>query len=433
MKKFLTLLLFLIFSVQCAFAIQETKKVDLKTAIEIAQKNNLDIKSERLEIHKAKNDIKISNRLQNPDFNLFYNIGPSGHGNPQQIGMTELIELGKRGARKKLAKANYQLTKENLDYLEFDLKMDVREAYINLVAAKSVLKSLQDEYDWLTELLEITEEKMKTNSELELDLIQAQMAHNQMETQLNTAKMNKKVALIEFNKVINSQNEFFDSADEIFQETNNYEEMMTLHPEKDFPDFSLIAGNSLNNRYDIKIARAEIEIAKKNLITVSRQRIPDLAVTGGYGYQNRSLSDDGTFKNGAYVAANIVNLPLFYNYSPEIKNAKIALDKALIKYESVENKALKDLEKAYETFVTSKINLNYYNNKLVKESKALINASKQGYKEGKTDLTSLIVMEQAYQSIIAGYTYALSDYYNAWVGFLRELNREEFNFDSENI
>ena len=39
-------------------------------------------------------------------------------------------------------------------------------------------------------------------------------------------------------------------------------------------------------------------------------------------------------------------------------------------------------------------------------------------------------MEQSYKSIIVGYTYALAEYYNCWIDFLRETNAEEFNLEA---
>ena len=77
--------------------------------------------------------------------------------------------------------------------------------------------------------------------------------------------------------------------------------------------------------------------------------------------------------------------------------------------------------------------LNYYNDKLLKNSEEMIRVSKRSYEVGKSNLTTLIVMEQSYKSIIVGYTYALAEYYNSWIDFLREVNQEELKSDYETI
>ena len=64
----------------------------------------------------------------------------------------------------------------------------------------------------------------------------------------------------------------------------------------------------------------------------------------------------------------------------------------------------------------------------------LIKASRQSYKEYKTDLTTLITMEESYRMISVNYTYALANYYNAWNAFIREVNNEKFTVNEvENI
>lgn len=433
MKKIFITLLILIAGHVC-FAENSVQKINLSEAVNLAIKNNIDFQANKLDTEIAKNNIKVANKLQNPDFDIFYNFGSAGKGNPQLFGMTETIEIAKRGARKKLAKANYELAKENLNFYEFDLKMDVREAYINLVAAKSILKSLQEQQKLLKELLTIAQRRYEAGAAPEIDVIQAEIALNQMTTQVNTAKVNVKSATFEFNKTINPKDKTylkFDTVDDLFR--NNFIDLATPNPKSQMPEFETIAEDSLKSRFDIKIAKQQINVAEKNLTVIARQRIPDLEIQGGYGYQSKGMSDDGRFKTGAYAGASLVNLPLLYAYRPEIKNAKLEVEKAELNYISTKNKALKDLNNAYEKFVTAQMNLNFYNDKLLKNSDEMIRVSKRSYEVGKSNLTSLIVMEQSYKSIIIGYTYALADYYNCWINFLREVNQEELKTDNEVI
>lgn len=431
MKKLLFLLILYFIPTGC-FGIEETQKINLQQAIGITIENNLDIKVTTLDSDIAKNNVKIANRLQNPDFNAFYFLGAAGRSEPNQLGFTELIEIGKRGVRKNLAKANLELVAQNVDYRKFTIEMDVREAYVNLVAAKSVLDTMEQQRELQEELLEIAQRHVKSGFVPEIDAIQATIALNQMITQVNTAKANVKSALFEFNKIINSKEKtFYDSVDKVLYENNNFEELMTPPPTTCFPEFDAISERALENRYDIKIAKQEIEVAKKNLTVVMRKRVPDLELVGGYAYQTMTQTDDRRYNSGAYVGGNIVNLPVFYNYAPEIKNAKLQLEQAELKYESVKNKAVKDLNSAYYKLQIAAANLNDYETKILTSSEELIDLSVKDYETGKSDLTSLIVMKQSYKSIIVGYTLALAEYYNSWTNFLREVNSDEFELISD--
>ena len=435
MKK-LFLLITILLIVQCkAIADDNFKKVYLNEAIEVALKNNLDLKSAQLEINIAKNNIKSANRLQNPSIDAFYFMGGAGRSEPKQLGISQDIEIAKRSARKNLAKSNLKLAEKNIGYTKFDLKMDVREAYINLVAAKSILHTLEQQKQLQEELLEIAKKRATAKKVPEVDVLQAEIALNQMITQVNSARVNVKTALSAFNKIINDPNNItYDSMDKIFSEENNFDEMLTPPPDFEFPEFSEIVNKALENRYDIQISKQQIDVAEKNLTVVVRQRIPDISIVGGYAYQVGSQTDSGNFNSGAYAGASLVNIPLFYNYSPEIQNATLKLKQAEINFASTKNKAIKDVSAAYEKFLTAVENLNNIEKKIVKDSEELIEISKESYEQGKSDITSLIVMKQSYRSIIVGYTYALAEYYNSWTNFLREVNDENFDLpESDNL
>ena len=414
------------------FAVQDVKKVYLNQAIDAALENNIDLQAAKLERNIAKNNIKTANRLQNPSFDAFYFLGAAGSSEPKQLGVSENIEIAKRKARKNLAESNLKLVEKNIDYTIFDLKMDVREAYINLVEAKSILDTLEQQEELQEELLKIAKVRVKNHNAPDIDVIQAEIALNQMITQVNSARVNVKKALSDFNKVINNpDNIVYDSMDNIFSEENNFQEMMTPPPNFDFPSFDEIVQNAIRNRYDIQIAKQEIDVAEKNLTVTARQRIPDIQLTGGYAYQVGSYTDSGNFNNGAYAGASLVNIPLFYNYSPEIQNAALKLKQAELKYESSKNRAVKDVSAAYDRFLTAADNLNHYEKKIITGSEELIETSKNSYEAGKSDITSLIVMKQSYKSIIIGYTQALAEYYNSWTNFLREVNDEKFTLPDD--
>ena len=433
LKRFFITIIALFCFINTSFGIEDVRKVYLNEAINAALKNNIDLQVAQIELNIAKNNIKSANRLQNPSFDAYYFMGASGRTEPRQLGATQEIEIAKRNARKKLAESNLKLSEKEFDYTTFDLKMDVREAYINLVATKSILFTLEQQEELQEELLKIAKARVKAHSTPQIDVIQAEIALNQMITQVNTANVHVKNALANFNKVINDPNNIvYDSMDKIFLEENNFEEMLTPAPDYKFPDFSEIKQRALENRYDIKISKQEIDIAEKNLTVVARQRIPDFQISGGYAYKPGAYSDSGNFNNGAYVGGSLVNIPLFYNYSPEIQNATLKLKQAELKNESVQNKALKDVKAAYDRFLTAADNLNHYESKIVTGSEELIETSKKSYEAGESDITSLIVMKQSYKSIIIGYTQALAEYYNSWTNFLREVNDENFSF-AENL
>ena len=429
---FVTFLIFFINTSHCCA--NNYEQIDLKTAIDIANKNNLDIKASKFNVDIAKNEIKISNRLQNPSIVTTWNFGDAGKGNPNQIGLAETIELFKRAPRKRLAQTNYNLTQENYEYQKFDLKMDVAEAYIKLVVAKSVLQKYEHQQKFLEELLKISNLNNKEKNRLDLDTIEARIALNQIITEVNKAKTNAKTARISFNRVINAQDTNYDSLDTNLSKENGITGINIPETSAKLPPFKSIEDSAIQNRYDIRIAKNQIELAKKKLTVVVRQKVPDIEIAAGYGYQTIGLADDNKHKSGAFLGANLVNIPVLYSYRPEIKNAQMEIEKANLEYISTVNKAKKSVEIAYEDFITAQLNLDSYNDKILKDSEELFALFEQKYKVENVDFATLAAVEESYQDLVVGYSEALSDYYTSWIRFLREINSEDFSFDKkENI
>lgn len=402
-------------------------KLTLPQAIDYALKNNLEIKSSRLNIDKAKNDIKTAGRFQNPYINMFVNSGKAATDNPQNIGLIQPFEIGKRGPRKKLAQANFELTKGNVALAEFYLRLDVRQAYVDLVAAKSVLKILEEQKQLLVELYHVAQRKYEVGTAPEMDVIQAKMTLDLLVTQVNTARTTVDVARNNFNKTLDSIG--FDTAEDYLPDQKDFIFLLTPRPQEQMPDFMKVANIAADKRIDLKNAKQDVEVARKNLVVVTRQRIPDIEIGGGLIFVPNSLATSRQNTEGYYVISNITNIPLFYQYVPEIKNAKIQVDQKELKYNALRHEALLNLCSTYEEFVTAQTNLNYYNDALLTESRRFLGMAKKSYEIGKTSITDLIFIQQSYRSILMGYTGSLSNYYNSWVDFLREVNDEEIKLD----
>lgn len=410
-----------------AFCIEEITKISIQEAINIAVENSMELQSQKLNVQIAKNNIKAANRLQNPSIDTNWMIGSAGKGNPHGIGVTQMIEVFKRKHRKKSAQASFEVSDETARYKNFDLKMDVREAYINLVSAKTIVDSLEIEEKSLLEINRLVKERYKAGKASETDVIQSDISINHIKTQLNTARTNIMAARFQFNSVMDTD-PIYDSIVESFEEDGHFDKLLTPSPKTQLPGFSDILALAEQNRYDLKIAQKEIEVAKNNLKIQTSKRVPDIEIGGGYLFQPIGMSGEaGRYLNGAYVNANIVNLPILYNFAPEIKNAKLEIEKAELKYAAAQNNAFANLSSAYEKLVNAQTNLNYYTDSLIEDSKRMMKTSKKNYEEGKTDLTPLILIEQSYRSIIIGYTTALTQYYSAYINFLREVDVENLD------
>ena len=412
---------------QTSAEISTYEKISMPCAIDYALSHNLDIKGNRLNIDIAKNSIKTANRLKNPSLISFFNMGKAATDNPNNVGLVFPIEILKRGPRKNLAKSNLELTKGSVALAELTLRLDVRQAYVDLVAAKSMLKILNEHRKLLTELAMISQRKYELGAVPEMDVIHAKMTLNQLLINVNSANTQVYVARYNFNKLLNSKN--YDSQEDYLPEQNKFIALLTPKATEKMPTFEELFDIALQRRLDLKNAQKDIDVAQKNLVVVIRQRVPDIELGGGYLFVPSQLATSETLAQGVYAMGNITNIPLLYQYSPEIKNAKIQVEQKQLAYDSLKKQAYMDLHSAYDEFITAQNNLNYYTDVLLAESRQFLNMAKRSYEAGKSSMTDFIFVQQSYKAIIMNYTTALADYYNSWVNVLREVNDEELKLN----
>ena len=424
LKKFLTALL-LILTTSTGYAIQEEQKIDLKGAIEVALQTNPQIKLSKLDINIARNNIVIADRLQNPSIHTFQNIPKAGVGNPQQIGVDYTIEILKRGKRKEAAKTYSLAAIDSQKFLEYSLITEVKKSYINLLVKKSHLQILKEQEALYEELYKRMEEDVKQEKLPETEAIQAKIVLNRAIMYSNIARSEVISAQNYFNSVMNTSNINYDTKEDILPD--DYAVLMTINPTDESINFNDIKNYALAHRYDLLAAKKEVQAAKNKLEAVKSQRIPDIELTGGYAYQTKGMSGDGHYQSGGYVGASLVNIPLLYNYSPEIQNAQIEIEKAELKYKDIEIDAIRNLTDAWEKFVIARNNLNFYNSELLNNSEELMSASRKSLQNSEIDLTTFLVSKKLYLELILGYQDTLGEYYTSFAELLKEINADSIN------
>ncbi len=406
---------FAVDSTQLAHSDADRYKISLEQAINMALDGNIELQEQRKNLGISQNNVKKANALKNPQFQSNLLMGPIAKGNSSQVGLMLPIEVTKRGARKKAALADLSYTENKIKDYEFKLKLRVRTSYFNLLVAKSELKIMQDRRDLLEDLLDIAKGKPKSSPNYEIEVLQADMKLKKQDVNINRAKIDIRTAQYNFNRVLNLANNptLYDVQDySIFGQE--------FYTQLNLPSYEELESIAIKNRYDIKMSEDKILKAKKDLEVITRQRIPDLYLSGGYAFAH-----DGT--SGAFVGAGL-DIPALYRYTPEIKNAKLEYDKAQLEYNSIINITKNVIHTNYDKFVMAQENVGHYK-EIVEESNKILNLSKQRYRKGKTSLANLIIVEHSHQELLNEYLEAVRAYYNAYIALLQEIGMDNFTID----
>lgn len=392
---------------------QDMAKVSLSTAIEMALTGNIELQEKRKNLGIAKQEIKSANKLKNPQFISNILTGKISNANSSQVGVLLPVEIAKRGVRKESAQINAAMVQHEVKQYEFDLKLRIRRAYFDLLQAKSDLKIMEERKVLLEDLLDIAKGKPKDSESYNIDILQADMRLKKQLIAINKARANVQTARYNFNRVLNLENdaEFYDSReDSLFDKSFLYE--------IEIPPYEEAKKMAMENRQDLQAALKNIEKKKKELQIAKRQRVPDLAVGGGYAFSMGEKSA-GEHLSGAFVSVN-ADLPVLYQYTPEIKAAMIAIEKTELDYQARVKVTQNTLKTNYEKFLIAKENVGHYN-AIIDESNEILSLSRARYKKGKSSLMNLIINEHTHQEYLNEYISAVGVYYNTYIALLRDM------------
>jgi len=413
MKKIITLIISLLIFTLPSYA--EIKRISMDDAVELALKNNLALNAKRKEAAILLQDVKIANALKNPQFQSNFLMGKVTRGNSSQFGLAVPIEIAKRGPRKKVAEANLHLVENEIRKAEHDLKIEVMEAYFNVLYLKSVVSIMQDRKELLDEMHRIAENRNKDKN-YKIDSLQSEIRCKKQAIQLNQAKANLISAQFHLNDTLNLE-DTSDMYDTVESSLFNELPIMDIH----LPEYDFIQEIAMICSYSLRIADSNLEVYQRELSVAKHKVIPDLTVTGGYAYQTAHQTGTEALP-GAFVGA-FFDVPIFYSYRPDVKKSEMILQRANMDKKSFENRLKIALKQDYNDFKYAKENMKYYKD-ILSMSDEILKMSKQRYQKGETSLINLMYIENSHQSILNEYINAMQVYYMAYLDLMHNVGHD---------
>lgn len=415
MKK-IVITLFLLFSI-CLPSSSQVVHITLDNAVNLALENNLDLKSKRKKAEELQQEIKIANALKNPRFESNFLIGRVTRGNSSQFGLSVPVEVAKRGIRKKIAQTNLDIVEKEIKASEHDIKIEIMKNYFNILYLKSVVLIFQEREKLFKNLKTIAEQKSKKYVNYDVDILQADMKYKRQLVYLNKAKADLLIAQFKLNDTINIKNSenMYDTIEESLFINDLSLLNLTLLP------YQTIEDTAMKYSYSLAIAESNITKSEQEVTQAKRQRIPNLTIGGGTAYQTAHQTG-GDSLPGAYIAIG-ADIPILYSYSPDIKKAKIVLERSNIDKDSFENHLRYALKQDYNEFKYAKANMEHYKN-ILSESQKLMNTYSKRYEKGQTSLQNFIQVETMHQETLKDYIGAAQAYYDSYLNLMQNVGHD---------
>lgn len=412
MKKVIIILTLILLNVNSAYA--KVIHVNLDDMIQIGFQHNQQMKIKRLELEAAEKDIKIANRLQNPQIQSNIVMGNVALGNSSQAGIALPIEVMKRGVRKNAAIEQYKIKDTELKQFQHNFKLQVMQAYFEVLYAKSVYKIQEDRLKLFERLVQITTDRPEDSVSYEIDNLKADIQYATQKIELNRARAEMLAKQFELNKVLNTGD---DSVMYDTQESTLFGDWAFLKIK--LPEYKFIEKTALEYSYMIRISENTIKKSELEAKLATRQRIPDVTLAGGYAWQAHPKAVD---YGGAFIGMGM-DIPILYNYTPDIQKAEIFLEKNKANKVAYEYQLKFALKKDYNIFKYSAENMEY-SKKILEDSKRIVKLSTESYIAGRNSYSDLVINENAHQDILTTYLSAMSRHFYSYLELMQDIGHD---------
>jgi cobalt-zinc-cadmium efflux system outer membrane protein len=317
----------------------DTIKLTIKQAEDQFIKNNLQLIAQRFNIDNASAQVITAKLFNNPDFSFSNGIyandvsqGPAYK--EQSFSLSQLFTTaGKRNRNIQLARIGVEQAKYQFFDLLRTLKFTLRSDFYNIYYQEQSALVYDKEINSLSQTLKLFKEQYQHGNIAEKEVLRIQSQLYSLQAEYSTMQNTIDTTQSEFRLLIKAS-------------TRTYI--------KPLVDDSLVAGKNIVagtpyqrlldsayvNRYDLKLAQANVTYNDMNLRLQKATAIPDFSLSVNYdklgGYGNNFLGAGLEF-----------NLPFFNRNQGNIKQARIAIDQSNIQLQSQHDQVESDVVTNY--------------------------------------------------------------------------------------
>ncbi|SDZ95720.1 TolC family protein [Pedobacter hartonius] len=322
--KFYTLLFCLTllgFAEHAAAQSADTLQLTLPQAEKLFVQNNYQLIARNYQTDQARADIitaklfdnptlSAETQLYNPDTKRFFETSKTN--GEYQASISQLVKLaGKRNKNIQLATAGVKLAEYQYFDLMRTLRYNLRANFYKTYYAQQSAKLYQQQISSLQKLLSASEEQLKAGNIAVKDIIRIKSLVYSLQTEYNTLQNNIEDMETDLKLMTNIKPDSNISLVMDPSEEQNYQLDKTV--------YTSLLDSAQNNRADLKLTQTGITYAEKSLMVQKALAVPDVQFSLVYDLQ-------GSHPNNYTGLGLSIPLPLFNRNQGEIKKAKIAID-----------------------------------------------------------------------------------------------------------
>jgi cobalt-zinc-cadmium efflux system outer membrane protein len=365
------------------------------------QANNPTLRAGRLNIDEAKANEITANLRPNPQLGIvldqFSIFTPStlSPGSAQWTPtVTQLIERqGKRRLRFQSAQLATRVAQSGSQDIERSLLFNLRDAFIRLLAAKSVLQLAKDNLLRYDKVIEVNTERYKAGDVAKIDLQRVELQRAQLESDYQNAQVNLQQAKLDLLNLMNERTpvQQFD----VFGEFDFHEVI---------PDLGEARQAALSSRPDLQSAQEGVQKAEID---------HKLAWANGSTDPTLGLEYQRTQNINTLGIDFQVPLRIFDRNQGEKQRTQIEIERSNRLREALQSGVLRDVDSAHATLLSVLGLLRPYRDRYIPEATEVRETISFSYAHGGASLLEFLDAQREYRDTQLAYRNLIASYLNA--------------------
>lgn len=352
----------------------------LATAIEVALRDNAELKSARARWEAMQERPNQAKALPNPMLSYGGMDMADGGDWPDTGEMRFMVQqdfpwFGKRGLREGMAWKDAQVMRYELEAMTREVVMMVKENYSDLVAVQRVAAITREEEQVLRRMEKAAETLYATGERGQGDVLKAQAEVTMLKQKLLELLAQETTLKAKLNGLLNRR---ADAALDLL------EAPVDAAPGD---DGELPFAAAAARRPEVLAARAQAERYELERQLMAKESLPDYKL--GLEYRDVAAGDD------MVMFTVSVELPVWRSkYQSGVREAEKMRDASEAARAAAERRSEFDVQDAAFKLQTARRTLALYRTELVPQADARFRASEAGYRAGKVDFTDLLESER---------------------------------------
>jgi cobalt-zinc-cadmium efflux system outer membrane protein len=372
---------------------QPPEKLTLQSALELAEKQNLDLVAARARHAVAAAGVEIARQRPNPSVN-FNALRDEPH---EGFWFTQPFELGgKRGHRIAVADQESKLTDVEITTLERQIRRRTRAAYYALAFARAESERRGHILTLAQRLQQIAQDRFQAGDVPQLEVIQANLEVTRAQADLKVAQQQEKTSLSLLNALLNEP------------PTTPWELGETLYQlPAEIPLAELVQlAYASNSELQHLTQEQKVEESRRGLLRA--ERIPDLDFE--YGLDFNSPRD---FRVGPRGQLSLT-LPIFSRNQGQI--AQSSANQRMLEAEAAAAKrsVTAAIETAYFDLGAQRTQVETYRQTLLPVAQQLEGMAEDSYRAGKADILVVLTAQRNVQDVERSYLDGLATVQNSF-------------------